>query len=69
MIYNHNQIQTRTKEVVIGKDYAYFEEFPNAIVKIKQMMEFLKDPLMEQMYGARKKMVFGSLVIPIKILL
>jgi len=47
MIYNHNQIQTRTKEVVIGKDYAYFEEFPNAIVKIKQMMEFLKDPLME----------------------
>jgi len=43
MIYNHNQIQTRTKEVVIGKDYAYFEEFPNAIAMVKVLEDNSND--------------------------
>ena len=35
MKYNHNQIKTRTNEIVVGNDYAYFEEFPNAIAMVK----------------------------------
>jgi hypothetical protein len=35
--YNHNQILTDNKQVEIGRDYSYFEEFPTAIACVKAL--------------------------------
>jgi hypothetical protein len=33
--YEHNQIQTDNKQIEIGRNYSYFEEFPNAIACVE----------------------------------
>lgn len=33
--YNHNQILTDNKSIEIGRNYSYFEEFPNAIACVE----------------------------------